>query len=508
MKSAEYVGTVVSAYRRVLDSLGGGPEVEERALREARDILQNDFARRKTLFHFDGVRADGWLNAESAGGTGIPLGRVLRVKAGRGFTDARDITVAVGDSIRVHKGDDSSRAVHKVTFVQTDDAGLWLSLPEGFGLGDTVYLIQTKAMTRRYAPVIAKHLEGHRAPGHEKAPPPPPLVKIKKDKDDEIPPGLVALVRRPEDLYVLQSARPEKAALRYRSAFVPLLLARGKSPLPFAPRDLVIALDPFFPQASDEDLAKNIPLLLEKGYHFFILNNPGQFSFFRGTDAVLIAGPWLYTFNGYAAAFFAGLGARYFIPPLEDNRQNLEKTFQREGGARALALVTLFSSPPLFRIRADLAACSTLNNSVKNSRDFTLFEAAADKVRRGLCPLGVCREENCAKTQFSLSNSAKRCKLLEGGYPFKVFADSRGEQFRLDSGGGEGTLVYPEKPFSIVDKARFLREAGFNKFLLDLSAAPLKKHDYRAITLALQKGAPLPNTGRFNWKEGFFAQKD
>jgi hypothetical protein len=28
-----------------------------------------------------------------------------------------------------------------------------------------------------------------------------------------------------------------------------------------------------------------------------------------------------------------------------------------------------------------LAACSTLNNSMKNSRDFTLFEAAADKVR-------------------------------------------------------------------------------------------------------------------------------
>jgi hypothetical protein len=59
-----------------------------------------------------------------------------------------------------------------------------------------------------------------------------------------------------------------------------------------------------------------------------------------------------------------------------------------------------------------LAACSTLNNSMKNSRDFTLFGAAADKVRRGLCPLGVCRVENCAKAQFSLSNSAKRYKLL------------------------------------------------------------------------------------------------
>ncbi|MDR1788205.1 MAG: ABC transporter ATP-binding protein/permease [Treponema sp.] len=91
-----------------------------------------------------------------------------------------------------------------------------------------------------------------------------------------------------------------------------------------------------------------------------------------------------------------------------------------------------------------LAACSTLNNSMKNSRDFTLFEAAADKVRRGLCPLGVCRVENCAKAQFSLSNSAKRYKLLEcRNFSFTYPEGSeaiRGLSFSLPAGHFLGVL--------------------------------------------------------------------
>jgi putative protease len=67
--------------------------------------------------------------------------------------------------------------------------------------------------------------------------------------------------------------------------------------------------------------------------------------------------------------------------------------------------------------------------------------------------------------------------------------------------------VIPEQPFSIVDKLPFLEEAGFRRFILDFSGPPLRKQDYRDIMTALRTGQPLPDTSRFNWKNGFFSEQ-
>jgi putative protease len=217
---------------------------------------------------------------------------------------------------------------------------------------------------------------------------------------------------------------------------------------------------------------------VEKGYRTFILNNPGHFSFFNalkpegGSAAggisgsinsgtrdfpLLIAGPWLYTFNSWAGSFAHSLGAACIISPLENNRQNLEKTWP-EGRDRVF--VSLFSWPSLFRIRADLG------------------------VR----------------------------------YRFREFNGGKDEKFFLVAGAsseqdaGE-TVVIPEKPFSIVDKKPFLEKAGFRRFILDFSGGtgsgsfPLKKHEYREVMSAAMEGRPLAGTVRFNWKNGFFQEK-
>jgi putative protease len=190
-----------------------------------------------------------------------------------------------------------------------------------------------------------------------------------------------------------------------------------------------------------------------RGYYQFMINNPGHFSFFKGdSGALLIAGPWLYAFNRWAAAFLAGCGAEYFASPLENNRQNLEKTMFREGrssGFRSRVFVTVYSRPSLFRIRAGLS----------------------------------------------------------GFYDFKNFSGGKDESFRLVS-SSEGSLVFPEKPFSIVDKIPFLREAGFGRFILDLSSEPLKKAVWRDIKEAAESAACLAGTVRFNWKDGFFLTKE
>ena len=506
MKSAEYVGAVVSAYRLVIDNLDAGEEDLRRAMADARAILKNDFARSKTVYlinGFTGLANDSggkprivdvmhtpgrpdpaagsgfdWLNPKQSGGTGIPLGVLLRVKGrgeeSRGLIPAGAIALAVGDSVRLHKADDSDRVSHKLSLVENEPNGeSWISVPEGFAPGDAVYLIQTKAMTKRYPQVISRNPEGKsRSPGRDRAPLPkieavkgsgskdtrPKQEKGKRAAQTDFPGGFYAMVSRIEDLYVLQSSRPVKAILLYSRKTVKQLLDNKDKALPFPARDIILSLDPFFPQELDRELTEEIPALMEKGYTRFIVNNPGHFSLFRGKGpasengkkqekVLLIAGPWLYTFNEWAWDFIARSGAGYCVSPLENNRQNLEKTFPKEAGKRNQVFITIFNKPSLFRIRTDLGRL----------------------------------------------------------YDFKNISGSRDETFLL-APAPEGTLVFPGEYFSIVDKTPFLREAGFSRFILDFSSGPLKKTEYRAIMEAANQAIPLPGTNRFNWKNGFFRE--
>jgi putative protease len=484
MKSAEYVGAVVSAYRKVIDGLSGD---REKSILEGLNILKGDFARKKSFFYFDGPasgplelrslepRSLDWLKADQDGGTGIPLGTLLKVKGSgdshRGLVPAGGIRPRPGDSVRLHRFDDTERKSHKLTAVEETDrdgqAGIWISIPDGFGPGDSVYLIQTRLMSRRYPPVVPPPERGgtkgfRREPGREKAPE-INLPPLKKAAALSFPEGIYGAVSRIEDLFILQSVRPVRAMLHLTRKNAARLLDAAKPPLPFSPKEIILILDPFFPQAMETALDEEIGALREKGYYQFVVNNPGHLSYFRSAlqqqakppepakrtvlSPALIAGPYLYQFNRWANAFVASLGVDAMIPPSENNRQNLEKTVSP--GRRAFTFITLFSYPALFRIRADLS----------------------------------------------------------GLYDFGEFRDSRDERFRLIPGGtdGEGSLVIPEKPYFIADKLLFLEEAGFRRFILDFSGPPLRKKDYRDVMNALQTGRPLPNTSRFNWKDGFYS---
>jgi putative protease len=471
MKSAEYVGAVVAAYRRVIDSLDGD---REGAIREAQAILHRDFARKKTRFLFDGqAGVDGpaihdWLDPEQAGGTGIPLGSVQKTRSGEAggrlaLIGAGDTVPAVGDTVRFHRADDSDRRSLKIKSLEPDRAGLWIPAPPGFEAGDPVYLIQTKAMSRRYPPVIPRELGAfRRVPGRERAPglaPGPgagkaaPVPGRGSRRGEAFPPGFYAAVSRIEDLYILQSIRPAKAILGYTSKTGPRLLDKG---LPFGPGEMILALDPWFPEDSAKALERELPALLERGYRQFIVNNPGQISLFKPGEAALIAGPWLYTFNRWSWEFIASQGLDYTVSPLENNRQNLERTVPLE--RRRACFVPLFAWPPLFRIRSN----------------------------------------------------------LKEAYSFTFFRDGREGRFRLIT-GEDGSRVLPERPFSIIDKAPFLERAGFRRFILDFSGPALKKQDYRDIVEALKTGArpgarpeaqPLPDTSRFNWKDGFYHEAE
>jgi len=502
MKSADYVGVVVSAYRLVLDAIAGGDEGEILAsIRQGREILRNDFARSKTQFYFDAQVGKGalpstpaspdWLNPDQDGGTGINLGTILKVKGreddSRAFISGEGgLLPCLGDSVRLHSKDDTNRVSHKLKFVEPAEGGLasgltcgfWISVPEGFKIGDRVYLIQTKTMSKRYAPVIER-IAPTRGPGHEKAPFPEFGEFAKAGKSAKqakasglCPEGLYVAVSRTEDLFIVQSSRPQRVMLAYSRKTAAYLLAENKPPLPFKPAEIILVLDPYLPEGAvsagedtgGESLESEIERLVEKGYRQFVLNNPGHFSLFRNLKekdkTLLIAGPWLYVFNAWSLSFVLSLGVDGCVSPLENNRQNLERTLgelphstgrqktkgqQAPGALRSRFFIPVFAWPPLFRIRSDVSAL----------------------------------------------------------YDFNSFTDNMGGNFSIVT-GHEGSQVYPESPFSITDKIPFLREAGFSRFIIDLSGPPLKKAAYRDLMRAVNEGAPINGATRFNWKDGFY----
>ena len=57
---------------------------------------------------------------------------------------------------------------------------------------------------------------------------------------------------------------------------------------------------------------------------------------------------------------------------------------------------------------------------------------------------------------------------LPASYDFTFFSDKEGGVFKALS-TEDGSFVTPEKPFSILDKSTFLKNAGFTHFLIDFS---------------------------------------
>ena len=87
MKSSEYVGTVVAAYRYMLDNWRFD---RERAASKAAAMLQGDFARHKTTFWFEGTVDRNFVRPDQAGGTGHSSGQGQgRPRVRRQALDAR-----------------------------------------------------------------------------------------------------------------------------------------------------------------------------------------------------------------------------------------------------------------------------------------------------------------------------------------------------------------------------------------------------------------------------------
>ena len=465
MKSAEYVGSVVAAYRYVLDHW---EENKKEAVAAAKRMLATDFARTKTSYWYnfksvhDGVEGAGGqiLNPNQAGGTGIYLGKISSTKAApqevREEASEKDLRVQLallkggtynpdpGDSIRIHKKNDAGRESHKVRYTEFDDQGrLWVDVPQGFGDGDEVYLLQTKSMSKRYPRVLPNDLGPFNHQPRDELLPVMDLTPVQKKELEYFPEGLYVQASSVADVFSAQALNPVRMILELNSETLYDLLNK-KTVLPFSKKQMILSLDPFCPQGIESEQASQIASLVEMGYTVFVANNLAQISLLRQNGAKAIAGPYLYSFNKWAVSWLENQDIGAFVSPYENSKKNLEAVFEPK--LRDRVLLPVYAYPALFRIR------------------------------------------------FKLPKE----------YDFTYFSDKEEKNFKVNS-TPDGSFVMPEAPFSILDKCESLKSEGFKRFLIDFSKTKIRKQEVKAVQLSLTRKAPLEGVSRFNWKEGFYS---
>ena len=123
-----------------------------------------------------------------------------------------------GDSIRLHKKDDTGRESHKVRSVEiAEDGRRWLDIPTGFAMGDRVYLLQTKSMSKRYSHVLPYDLSRYRKqPGDQLL----PILDLTSVKDKELsyfPEGIYVQVSSISDVFSVQGRSPVRIIIDYNS---------------------------------------------------------------------------------------------------------------------------------------------------------------------------------------------------------------------------------------------------------------------------------------------------
>ena len=474
MKSAEYVGSVVAAYRYVIDHY---KEDKKGAIATGKRILSSDFARSKTTYWYgfknelEGVENAGAriLNPDQAGGTGLYLGKIAGTKpAEKGLVEAiraaanpdtppEQLRIQMcylkggtyepdpGDSIRIHKKDDSGRMSHKIRTVEFDEKNnrRWIDIPASFSSGDEVYLLQYKANTKRYAHVLPNDIGRYRKQPKDERLPILDVTPVAPKELDYFPDGLYVQVSSVPDLFAVQGMNPVRVILEYNSETSYDLL-NHKTVLPFSKKQIYISLDPFCSSSAEDKLKSELDTLIADGYTNFVANNLAHIQLLKGNKVNVIAGPYLYTFNRWAVSWLENQGLGAFIMPYENSRRNLEATWEQN--VRSRVLVPVFAYPALFRMRFKLPS----------DYDFTYFEDKEEKV-------------------------------------FKVNSTP------------DGSFVMPEDPFSIVDKVAYIKQSGFKKILIDFSKTKVTRGQIKAITTSMTKGQPLPGISRFNWKDGFYS---
>ncbi|MDD2850987.1 MAG: U32 family peptidase [Desulfuromonadaceae bacterium] len=165
MKSAEYVATVIAAYRTVLDAT---ERPYKEVLKSAKEKLKYSFGRTPTKGFLASQQPDDIANPWQKGGTGRFIGQIKSIKGKCLVFESRD-TLYVGDRLRAQpKSDMAGQAwtVREMALnrkkVMEAPAGSTVEVetPFSFSVGDSIYKVSSKEAYTLSDSACQRRLEG------------------------------------------------------------------------------------------------------------------------------------------------------------------------------------------------------------------------------------------------------------------------------------------------------------------------------------------------------------
>lgn len=165
MKSAEYVATVVEAYRTVLDA----PEKSHKeALASAKGLLKYSFGRTPTKGFMASQQPDDIANPWQKGGTGRFIGQIKSIKGKSLIFETRD-ALHVGDRLRAQpKSDMAGQAwtlremvLNRKKCMEAPAGSLVeVETPFSFSVGDSIYKVSSREAYTLSDSACQRRLEG------------------------------------------------------------------------------------------------------------------------------------------------------------------------------------------------------------------------------------------------------------------------------------------------------------------------------------------------------------
>lgn len=417
MKSADYIGQVVKAYRSVLDA---PQDREHEAVTQAQEWLARAPARRLTAGFLKKGNSDEVLTPHRSGSSGLWVGTVKAVNNSELTVSLRH-DIQPGDRLRPESLEGKEKSAFTITQLFSSSGS-----PLSAGQAGSTVVIPAKG---RFQPRERLFRAGTKLRSKGKG-----WLEIRKeirsalpfrkkyhDPDkifDEWPTPAVKLPGTETLIVKIGRTHEMVPAFQSPANWVVLTATRSnleklarKKLIPAQKNRLVWSIPSLVSEKELDYYRPAIDWYRNKGFLTWEVNNWGHFDFFSDKSGLrLIAGSRFNLRNPAALAAVAEARCQWSVLSLEITQEEL-RSIGRESTA-TLPIVTVYAWPPLFTSR--------------------------------LIP-----------------------KLLEG----KAFVTPRKENYFYRK-SSEYSLIYADRPINWMEKIPALRSYGFRYFMLDMSDGP------------------------------------
>jgi len=335
MKGAEYVYSVVSAYRDFID--------KKIDLETAKERLSHDFGRQKCTFLLNGENETAIISAGRQAGTGNYAGKIAGIDGREIILESIGEIPLAGDRLRFHSVDgEEGNIVKAEKIIVQDDNFVRVIVAENFKIANegALFIISRKNHLIKQWKTRKIHINPRKFDAKKGI----PAGKIMSDIDREVKPANTKprLFLRGDSVELLRQFKAVK------DAFYILNVSKSAWQIDFAKEKLnnfvsqiIIALPQFIPEGDVSFWKTAVETYKKSGITKFMVSNPGDRAFFSPGDKVYADYP-IWALNRYTQKALADCGFCAFSYSPEDDVLNLKRCGSPDG------LFYVFMEVPLF----------------------------------------------------------------------------------------------------------------------------------------------------------------